>query len=168
MKTVIITVLVLIAIILLGGVYYARVHPDSLLQLQTATTTTTTTTLVNSPTATVSGTTFLAGNYHNSVYGLTLNLPANYQPIDTGTSPAGVVASDSIEFTNNGQDIFSINVFTKQQWNVIRTEENTEHLNVNNLGEGTYLGENETYIFSYSIATQSPDIQSILSTIRYY
>jgi hypothetical protein len=172
-RNVVIILLIVIAVLLVGGVYYSgKISPVLQFPPQIGTTTTTTTTnmapMIPSPVAPAAQTTYFGGTYHNSVYGLTLNLPTDYQPFDTGTSPAGVVGSDSIQFTENGLQVFSINVFTKQQWNTIRTEENTENLDVNDLGEGTYLGENETYIFSYNIVSNQAQVQSILSSIKYY
>jgi hypothetical protein len=176
-KNAVILALLLVVILLVGGIYTA--HKISLLPPYSPVATTTTTTSTTNtayqppyqaPLVTPAPTTLYNGTYHNGVYGLTLNLPVDYQAFDTGSSPAGVVASDSIDYTENGTEIFSINIFTKQQWNTIRTEENTEHLDVNDLGEGTYLGENETYIFSYNISspTNAGEVQGILSTIRYY
>jgi hypothetical protein len=165
-RNVTIVILLIVIVLLIGGIYHAgRTTPVLVPLSPTASTTTTTTTTIVAPT---NPAVFVGGTYHNSVYGLTLSLPANYEPFDTGSSPTGVVASDSIQFTENGADIFSINVFTKQQWNIIRTKENTEHLNVNDLGEGTYLGENETYIFSYNASSNNAEVQNILSSIKYY
>lgn len=163
-------ILIIIILLIVGVIFYSSRTP--LASPNTATTTSSTTTIPQpSPTSYLIPPTpniTYGGTYHNSVYGLSLDVPASYQTLDTGASPAGVVASDSIQFVENGAKIFTINIFTKQQWNTIRTLENTEHLNVNNLGEGIYLGENETYIFSYNVSGNPTAVQSIISSIKYY
>ena len=169
-KNTVILLLIIIILFIVGVIFYSSRAPQA--SPNTATTTASTTTIPQpSPTSYLipppSNITY-GGTYHNNVYGLTLDMPASYQALDTSASPTGVVASDSIQFVENGEKIFTINIFTKQQWNTIRTLENTEHLNVNNLGEGIYLGENETYIFSYSVLGNPTAVQSIISSIKYY
>lgn len=107
--------------------------------------------------------------YHNSTYGLTVPLPAGwsgysiYQNVEYfGGFPSLV----SLHFNVGGTNPLTVNVFTKEQWNDIRNQENANHLNVNSLGEGIYLGENFTYIFS----TQTPgaSTSTILPYILFY
>lgn len=107
--------------------------------------------------------------YHNSTYGLTVPLPASwngYSVYINRESYGGFPNSNSIHFNVGGTNPLTINVFTKEQWNAIRNQENANHLNVNSLGEGMYLGENFTYIYSSQALTT--EAQSILNYILFY
>jgi hypothetical protein len=107
--------------------------------------------------------------YHNSAYGLSVPVPANwagYSVYQNREFFGGFPSLASIHFNVAGTNPLTVNVFTKEQWNDIRNQENANHLNVNSLGEGIYLGENFTYIFSTQ--TLTPESQSILPYILFY
>ena len=121
---------------------------------------------------TTPGTPFAGGSiYHNPTYNLTVYLPATYaqytvsQGADTYT---GVPDTVSLHFSgiNGNANNFTINVFSMEQWNKIRTIENAAHMNVNSYGEGNYLGEN--FKFIYSSYGSEPQIQQILDQVRFY
>ena len=116
------------------------------------------------------GTPFPGGQtYQSSIYGLTVFLPATYNKytVTVGKdSYTGVSDTASLHFAGiNGHD-FTINVFTMEQWNKIRTIENVANMNVNSYGEGDYLGENFKYI--YSSYGPEPELQKILDQVRFY
>lgn len=112
-----------------------------------------------------------ANVYHNSTYGLTLQLPsAGWRTYVTSGGPAGLSGTAQIHFIAPGEstDSFVVNVWNKEQWTRIRTLENYVHLNTSNIGEGTYLGENFTWIYSYTIYSNSAAAQSALSGAVFY
>lgn len=88
--------------------------------------------------------------YHNATYGLTI--PGVYAVTPVAVSPYGGVSPvASYSFNYNGVYAFTINVFSKEEWNNIRIQETlSADAGTTNayLGEGTYLGENKTWIFS--------------------
>ncbi|MDB5254475.1 MAG: hypothetical protein JWL80_541 [Parcubacteria group bacterium] len=178
--TVTIIVVVLIILLALGGLgWYAYGRP-----VETATTSTTTTNstegtsvvtttqvpvTVTSPGTAIPVSPFPGGTvYHNGVYGLTLALPAGYTYAESVQTFQSFPDSDTITFSENGSKVFQINVFTKPQWNAIRTQENLAHQNVNDLGEGNYYGENKTYIFSSTGYDRAGEVQGILNAGRFY
>lgn len=83
-------------------------------------------------------------NGYHSPYGLTV--PGNYYPTIGRDVYAGVYDTASLHFSG-----FQINVFSKEEWNDIRIQEtvnNKEGTGPTYFGEGSYLGENKTWIFS--------------------
>lgn len=109
--------------------------------------------------------------YHDSTYGLTLRLPqAGYRTYMTAGGPSGLPGTAQIHFVAPGSstDTFVINVWSKAQWNAIRTEENFVHQNTTSLGEGTYLGENFTWIYSYQVYYDAPLVGQALSGAVFY
>jgi cytoskeletal protein RodZ len=178
----IITVVVIILIALVGLGVYAYKHPSNMTMTNDSNTSTTTTSTVSENPTTTSSTVvttspdtytevnpFPGGTvYHNAAYRLTLALPAGYTYAESIQEFQGMSDSDTITFSNIGQTIFSINAFTKSQWNTIRTQENLAHQNVNDLGEGNYYGENTNFIFSSTISNQPTQVQSILDAGRFY
>lgn len=109
--------------------------------------------------------------YHNATYGLTLRLPtAGYRTYITAGGPSGLPGTAQIHFIAPGEatDAFIINVWDKQGWNYVRTQENFVHLNTTNIGEGTYLGENFTWIYSYTIYSHAAEAQTALSGAVFY
>jgi hypothetical protein len=111
---------------------------------------------------------FPGGTEYRSPYGLTLALPASWQAyaLTTNTNSYGsVTPTNSTTFRLAGGPVLTVNVFTKEQWNRIKTEENAANQNVNSLGEGEYLGENATYIYSYIIHSRESEVRQILSNI---
>src|ERR1035437_9611320 len=112
-KNTVILLLIIIILLIVGVIFYSGRSPQTTPNTATtiATTTASTTTIPQpSPTSYLipppQNITY-GGTYHNSVYGLALDMPASYQALDTGASPAGVVASDSIQFVENGTKIFT-------------------------------------------------------------
>lgn len=106
--------------------------------------------------------------YKNPNYGLTISMPstyAGYTVLNAREAFAGVYDLDSLHFYNGGVNTFTINVFTKQQWNDIRIQETNNQ--VNGYGEGTYLGENKNYIFSTN-TTNPGQVQQIFDNILFY
>lgn len=111
--------------------------------------------------------------YHNSVYGLTIPLPAGwegYRVYETTGGQNGLPGNATFHFVAPGSttDTFAVTVYSKEQWNAIRTTENYAHANTPNLGEGQYLGENFTWIYSANIFQNSPDIANSLATAVFY
>jgi hypothetical protein len=109
--------------------------------------------------------------YHNGTYGLTLRLPeAGYRTYVTAGGPSGLPGTAQIHFVAPGSstDSFVVNVWNKAQWNAIRTEENFVHQNTTSLGEGTYLGENFTWIYSYQVFSGAAQAQQALSGAVFY
>ncbi len=88
----------------------------------------------------------------------------------TNGGPAGLPGTAQIHFVAPGEsnDAFVVNVWGKAGWNYVRTQENYVHLNTSNIGEGTYLGENFTWIYSYTINSHSAEAQSALSGAVFY
>ncbi|MDB5194084.1 MAG: hypothetical protein JWN50_98 [Parcubacteria group bacterium] len=116
----------------------------------------------------ISGTT-----YHNGTYGLTIGLPssfAGFRTYVTAGGPNGLPGTAEIHFVAPGEstDAFVVNVFSKAQWNIIRTNENYAHLNTSNTGEGNYLGENFTWIYSDTIFSHQAEAQSALAGAVFY
>jgi len=108
--------------------------------------------------------------YHNATYGLTLRLPsAGWTVYQTTGGPAGLPGTAQLHFVAPGesQDAFVINVWDKAGWNYVRTQENFVHLNTTNIGEGTYLGENFTWIYSYTLYSH-PEAQSGIAGAVFY
>ncbi len=119
-------------------------------------------------TGVVNGTT-----YHNGTYGLTLSLPASwmgYRTYITNGGPNGLSGTAQIHFVAPGEndDAFVVNVWSKEQWNKIRTEENFVHRNTVDIGEGMYLGENFTWIYSTDSFSHNSEVQSALNTAVFY
>jgi hypothetical protein len=111
---------------------------------------------------------FPGGSEYRSPYGLTLALPASWQAYaltTNSTTYGGVTPTNSTTFRLAGGPVLTINVFTKEQWNKIKTEENAANQNVSSLGEGEYLGENATYIYSYIIHDRETEVKQILGNI---
>jgi hypothetical protein len=104
---------------------------------------------------------------------LTLRFPSTfsgYRSYETYGGPNGLPGTLQIHFVAPGEntDAFVVNVFSKEQWNIIRTQENYVHLNTSNIGEGTYLGENFTWIYSATIYSHAAEAQSALSGAVFY
>lgn len=117
---------------------------------------------------TTSSNVFPGGTQYESPYGLTLAFPASWQAYaitKNTTSYGGVTPTDSTTFRLAEGPILTINVFTKEQWNRIKTQENAANQNVNTLGEGEYLGENSTYIYSYLIHAREAEARQVLANI---
>jgi len=93
--------------------------------------------------------TVLGPAYRNTTFSLTV--PGDYQVVPTQNSYAGVSTSASYNFYTNGSLAFTINVFSEEAWNNIRTQETVgvQTGGQTNFGEGSYIGENATWIFSY-------------------
>jgi hypothetical protein len=111
---------------------------------------------------------FPGGSEYTSPFGLRLALPSTWQAYaltKNTVSFGGVAPTDSTTFTLAGGPVLTINVFTKEQWNRIKTKENAANQNVNSLGEGEYLGENTTYIYSYTIHDRESEVRQILNNI---
>lgn len=124
-----------------------------------------------SPAVVTPSTTVTGGSNYQFPTGLTLALPATWQAYSiTHTSPSfgGVTPADSTTFNVGGAKALTINTFTKEQWNRIRTQENAANQNVNSLGEGTYLGENSTYIYSYTINGRDAESSQIVKSVVKY
>lgn len=95
--------------------------------------------------------------YRNPTYGLTI--PGTYQVVPSQNAYAGVPTAASYAFYQNGVYAYTVNVFSKEQWNNIRIQEtiNTkEGIGPDYLGEGRYLGENKTWIYSYIPGSYMP------------
>lgn len=110
-------------------------------------------------------------HYRNTTFGLTLPLPNTwneYRVYETAGSPAGFPSTRTIHFIAPGEsgDTFLIHVFTKAEWNALRTDENRR--GISNMGEGKYLGENATWIYSYNIFARQNESQTILNNARFY
>ncbi len=111
---------------------------------------------------------FPGGTEYRSPYGLTLALPANWQTYaltKNSVSYGGVTPTDSTTIRLASGPVLTINVFTKEQWNSIKTQENAANQNVNSLGEGEYLGENATYIYSFLIHDLESEVRQVLANI---
>jgi len=111
---------------------------------------------------------FPGGTEYRSPYGLTLALPANWQAYaltKNSVTYGGVASTDSTTIRLASGPVLTINVFTKEQWNKIKTEENAANQNVNSLGEGEYLGENSTYIYSFIIHDLEAEARKVLANI---
>lgn len=111
---------------------------------------------------------FPGGSEYRSPYGLALAFPASWQAYamtKNTTSFGGVAPSDSTTFRLSTGPVLTINVFTKEQWNRIKTQENAANQNVNSLGEGEYLGENATYIYSFIIHDRESEVRQVLNNI---
>ncbi len=109
------------------------------------------------------------GTYYNPTYGLRLKIPpswAGYAVQTTNSAFGGLPSSNSIHFYVFGRESFVINVFTKEEWNNLRITETNN--NVNSYGEGEYLGENGTFIFSSQVFLNQTDVESILYTAGFY
>ena len=123
----------------------------------------------NEPTViTTSSNVFPGGSEYRSPFGLTLALPASWQAYaltKNSTTYGGVAPTDSTTFRLAEGPVLTINVFTKEQWNSIKTQENAANLNVNSLGEGEDLGENATYVYSYIVHGRESEVRQILSNI---
>jgi hypothetical protein len=119
-----------------------------------------------------SATTGLSGStYHNGTYGLTLRLPsAGWTSYMTSGGPSGLPGTAQIHFRAPGEatDAFVVNVWSKAGWNYVRTQENFVHLNTSNIGEGTYLGENFTWIYSDTVYSHAAEAQAALSGAVFY
>ncbi|MEK9200419.1 MAG: hypothetical protein AAB909_00430 [Patescibacteria group bacterium] len=95
---------------------------------------------------------FTGPAYRNTTYSLTI--PGNYEVTPTNpNSYSGVTATASYNFYTNGNLAFIVNVFSDEQWNNIRIQETmnvAEQGGTNSYkGEGRYLGENFSWVFSY-------------------
>lgn len=111
---------------------------------------------------------FTGGSEYRSPYGLALAFPASWQAYamtKNATTYGGVAAQDSTTFRLASGPVLTINVFTKEQWNRIKTQENAANQNVSSLGEGEYLGENTTYIYSFIIHDRESEVRQILGNI---
>ncbi len=111
---------------------------------------------------------FPGGSLYQSPFGLVLPFPANWQAyavVKSNPSYGGFQPTDSSTIVLSGGSVLTINVFTKEQWNKIRTEENAANQNVNSLGEGEYLGENSTYIYSYIIEGNEVEVRQVLNNV---
>jgi hypothetical protein len=178
--------IVILMLFMIGGAFVFRTYNTSTSVTATSTsqsltdyivdqtTGTTTNTYAQTPTPqTIVRTTlvspFPGGSvYRNSTYGLSVPLPASWNGYTTTEGRetfAGVTNLASIRFYLGGANPLTINVFTKEQWNDIRIQET--NLQVNGYGEGSYLGENGTYIFATN-STGGAEIQSILDAIRFF
>jgi hypothetical protein len=107
--------------------------------------------------------------YQNTNFGLSLDFPVSWNGYTVqvvGSSFGGIGTESSFNFYLNESNTFTINVFTKEEWNKLRTEELQN--NTVSYGEGDYLGENFTYIFSVIINSRNAEVQSILDTVRFY
>jgi hypothetical protein len=126
-------------------------------------------------TVSATGNTTTATRYHNGTYGLTLGFGfgssfAGFRTYETAGGPNGLPGTIQIHFIAPGEstDAFVVNVFSKEQWNKIRTQENYAHQNISDLGEGNYLGENFTWIYSDSIYSHTAEAQSALAGAVFY
>lgn len=126
---------------------------------------------VSYPVATRTASAVSGFHYRNATFGLTLPLPNSwngYRVYETAGSPAGFPSTRTIHFIAPGEtgEAFLIHVFTKEQWNALRTEENRR--GISDMGEGKYLGENATWIYSYNIFARQNESQMILNNARFY
>lgn len=85
--------------------------------------------------------------YHNEEYDFSLTFPTEWsdmhvtlRTLDWGS----LETSPSFDFGFEAQDsLFNISIFTKSQWRDLKAQQQLSP---------TYLGENTTYVFGYSIA----------------
>lgn len=101
--------------------------------------------------------------YHNPTFGLTV--PGSYNVAQRQNVYGGVPTTASYDFYTGGVYAFTINVFSKEQWNNIRIQETRnmkEGTGPDYLGEGRYLGENQTWIYSIIYGSYQP------SKVRFY
>lgn len=187
---VVIGVIAVIVLILIGLGLYAYKNPVEVAQNgesstrieYVATTTTTyvsTTTTAYEPDITARtytaprsqsyGGTYASGSAYHNGYGLTV--PGSYT-VTTGQDVyAGVYDTASLHFhlpaqAGQGAQAFQINVWSKEQWNDIRIQETInakEGTGPTYFGEGSYLGENFTWIYSVIPGSYNP-----LAGIRFY
>ena len=127
----------------------------------------------SNPTPTSEGNTTTSTRYHNGTYGLTLGFPASFsgfRTYETAGGPSNLGGTIQIHFIAPGEtsDAFVVNVFSKAQWNAIRTQENYAHLNTSNIGEGNYLGENFTWIYSDTVISHNAEAQAAFSNAVFY
>jgi hypothetical protein len=174
-----IVVFVVIIIAISGWWYYKHtklVYTESLPVGTAYNPTATTTTIYKNvyvPGATVTPTSPTGVIFHDSTYGLTIDLPSNfagYRSYITQGGPNNLSGTEEIHFVapNETSDAFVVNIFSKQQWNNIRTQENLAHQNINDLGEGNYIGENTTWIYSATIFSHQTDVQEPLLNAVFY
>jgi hypothetical protein len=174
--TLLVLVIVVIIIMVLTSSHNAKISSEiasTTSQTTTSTVTQTTTTVYVPPTYTTvdtNGQSIFPGGifYRNPVYNFTLSLPATWNgySITNGSATyAGVSIANSIQFNRVGINIFTINAFSKQQWNNIRNQES--HSGISSFGEGSYLGENADTIFSAITNSGASEVQSILNTVRF-
>ncbi|MHB1330777.1 MAG: hypothetical protein ACYCY6_02310 [Minisyncoccota bacterium] len=127
---------------------------------------TTTTTIRNIPTKEVRD----VRNVYNEQTGPTfrsptlgLTVPGAYQVIASQNVYAGVPTTISYKFYTSGVLAFTINAFSKEQWNDIRIQETRLAAagDFNRyLGEGRYMGENKLFIYSYIPALSTPPMST--------
>ncbi|MBX4195471.1 hypothetical protein KW796_00740 [Candidatus Parcubacteria bacterium] len=87
--------------------------------------------------------------YRNASFGLTV--PGSHSVTVGRDAYAGVSDTASLHFYQGGVHAFQINVWSKEQWNDIRIQETMnakQGTGPTYFGEGSYLGENKTWIFS--------------------
>lgn len=99
--------------------------------------------------------------FRNETLGLTV--PGVYEVIASQNIYAGVSATVSYNFYTNGVLAFTINTFSKEQWNDIKIQETRLAAagNFNRyLGEGRYMGENRLWIYSYIPALSTPPMST--------
>ncbi len=85
--------------------------------------------------------------YNDSLYQFNLTFPQSWEgytfknrTVDWGT----LGTSDSVDFGfSENTSLFNVSIHTKDQWQKIKSE---------NGPTPTYLGENDTYVFAYSVA----------------
>lgn len=88
--------------------------------------------------------------YGSYPFGITVPRGYTAAPGATGVY-GGVQPTVSYNFFANGVYAFTVNVFSKEQWNDIRIQETRnikEGTGPEYLGEGRYIGENKTWIYS--------------------
>ncbi len=129
--------------------------------------------VTNTPTGGATGSTTVTQNASGSVTyrlpeGLTLKFPQSWAPYAI-TKPSGsyggVTPVDTSTITLPDGPVLRVNVFTKEQWNSIKTQENAANQNTASLGEGEYLGENSTYIYSFTILGHEAEARNVLRNI---
>lgn len=102
--------------------------------------------------------------YHNNLFGL--SVPGIYVVQNGALNSYGNVApTASYDFYYTGVKLFTINVFSKEEWNNIRIQETVQSdAGTKNayLGEGHYLGENKTWIYSFEPSTYAVPPSGIL------
>lgn len=137
-----------------GSTYTAPTTPASPAPTYTApastvTNTSRTTTTYRAPATTIRRVTPING-YHNSTFGLTV--PGSYTVAQSAAVYGGVPTSSSLIFYYRGVPAFQINVWSRENWSKLRNEETWNEHDGNiagtYFGEGTYLGENFTWIYS--------------------
>jgi hypothetical protein len=88
--------------------------------------------------------------YGSYPFGITV--PRGYTTTAAATGVyGGIQPTAAYHFYANGAYAFTVNVFSKEQWNDIRIQETRnvkEGTGPEYLGEGRYLGENKTWIYS--------------------